>query len=236
MQASPHRTFALALLVAASFVPPAGATVDAETVPTFPRPQVLELALRAYRCAESRGEVSKPTLAVIDYSLPSTEKRLWILDTDTGAVLQQELVAHGRESGELMAERFSNEYESYQSSVGFFVGRDTYFGSHGLSLRLAGLEPGFNDHADGRAIVMHGAWYVSEDHISRWGRLGRSLGCPAVAPEVTARVIERLRGGAALFAYADEPVWLERSPYLRCDAAALPKRLAASAERNAATP
>lgn len=206
---------------------------DTATATTAPRAEVLTLALRAYRCAQSRGEVSKPTLAVIDYSLPSTEKRLWILDTESGRVLQQELVAHGRESGDLVAERFSNAYASYQSSVGFFVARDTYTGSHGLSLRLAGLEPGFNDHADGRAIVMHGAWYVSEDHIARWGRLGRSLGCPAVAPEATASVIERLRGGAALFAYAPDPNWLERSPYLRCDPKALPTRVAGAAPETA---
>jgi hypothetical protein len=202
--------------------------IASDVAPSLPRPEVLALALRAFRCAASRGEVTKPTLALIDYTLPSTEKRLWILDTETGRVLAQELVAHGRESGDVVAERFSNATESYQSSVGFFVGRDRYYGSHGLSLRLAGLEPGFNDHAEARSIVMHGAWYVSAEHIARFGRLGRSLGCPALAPEVASSVIDRLRGGAALFAYANDPDWLERSPYLSCDPATLPTRVAST--------
>jgi hypothetical protein len=193
-----------------------------------PPPGVLDLALRAYRCAHSRGEVSKPTLALIDYALPSTEKRLWLIDTDSGHVLQQELVAHGRGSGELFAEQFSNEPSSYQSSLGLFIAKDSYVGKHGLSLRLQGLEPGINDQADARAIVMHGASYVSEAHVARWGRLGRSLGCPALDPGVTAGVIERLRGGAAVFAYAADPDFLRRSPYLRCDESQLPTRVAAA--------
>jgi hypothetical protein len=196
-----------------------------------PPPDVLDLALRAYRCAQSRGEVSKPTLALIDYALPSTEKRLWLIDTDSGRVLQHELVAHGRGSGDLFAEEFSNEASSHQSSLGLFVGRSAYAGEHGLSLRLDGLEPGINDQARSRAIVMHGAWYVSEAHVARWGRLGRSLGCPALAPDVTAGVIERLRDGAAVFAYGSDPDFLRRSPYLRCDESRLPARVASARQR-----
>ena len=191
-----------------------------------PNPEALDSALRAYRCARSRGEVVRPTLAVIDYTLPSSEKRLWLIDTESGRVLQHELVAHGRGSGDLFADRFSNEPESYQSSLGLFVARGVYAGEHGLSLRLDGLEPGINDQASSRAIVMHGAWYVSEAHVARWGRLGRSLGCPALAPEVTASVIERLRDGAAVFAYGPDPRWKQRSAYLRCDAPAPAPRVA----------
>lgn len=192
------------------------------------REEVLDLALRAHRCAASRGEVLRPLLAVIDYSRPSTDRRLWMVDTTSGRVLRQELVAHGRGSGDLFAESFSNEHESHQTSLGLFVGRNVYQGEHGLSLRLIGLEPGINDKAYERAIVMHGAWYVGEDHVARWGRLGRSHGCPALAPEVTASVIEGLRDGAALFAYADDPEFLRRSAYLRCDPEALPSRVAAA--------
>ncbi len=209
MGGSSRRVAALLLCLAAS-----PALADA---PTPPQPEVLELALRAYRCAQSRGEVAKPTLALIDYARPSSEKRLWLIDTDTGRVLEQELVAHGRGSGLLFAEQFSNEPSSYQSSLGLFVAKGTYFGKHGLSLRLEGKEPGTNDLAGARAIVMHGASYVGEEHVARWGRLGRSLGCPALDPQVTARVIDRLSGGAALFVYAPDPVWLARSPYLRCE-------------------
>lgn len=187
---------------------------EAPTAP--PRREVLDLALRAYDCARSRGEVSKSTLVVIDYALPSTERRLWVVEPGSGRVLQHELVAHGRGSGDVFAGRFSNEPQSYQSSLGLFVGRDAYHGEHGLSLRLDGLEPGINDQARHRAIVMHGAWYATQRHAARWGRLGRSLGCPALDPAAAPGVIEHLRDGAALFVYAEDPEWQRRSRYLRC--------------------
>jgi len=187
-----------------------------DAVGSLPRPHVLAAALRAYGCALAREELARPVLAVIDYSLPSTERRLWVIDLDAGRATRHELVAHGRGSGELMAEQFSNLEGSHQSSLGLFVTRATYRGRHGLSLRLAGLEPGVNDRAESRAIVMHGARYVSEAHAERWGRLGRSLGCPALDRDVAAEVIAELRGGAALFAYAEDPEWLAASPYQRC--------------------
>lgn len=214
--ASIARLLAVAVLCAPATIASAAASAGA------PRSEALDLALRAYRCARARGEVAQPTLALIDYSLPSSERRLWLIDAESGQILRNELVAHGRGSGDLFADHFSNEPDSHQSSLGLFVGRGTYVGEHGLSLRLEGLEPGINDQARSRAIVMHGAWYVSEAHVARWGRLGRSLGCPALAPEVTAPVIERLRDGAAIFVYAADSQWQQRSAYLRCDDAPPP--------------
>jgi len=181
-----------------------------------PRSEVLSLARRAYDCAAARGEIRRPLLVVIDYSLPSTERRLWLIEPTTGRILRHELVAHGRESGLVFAERFSNRPSSKQSSLGLYVTAEVYRGKHGTSLRLEGLEPGFNDAARERAIVMHGAEYVTDDHVTRFGRLGRSLGCPAVDPRVAGDLIQTVRDGAAVFVYAPERDWLDGSRYLSC--------------------
>jgi hypothetical protein len=165
-------------------------------------PQVLTLATRAADCARRQGLLDGfRHLAVIDYSKPSTEPRLWVFDVATGRLLFQELVAHGRNTGEHLAQRFSNVEGSKMSSLGLFQTTETYYGSNGYSLRLRGLDEGFNDNAMARAIVMHGAPYVSEAIAERLGRLGRSWGCPAVRSEVARTVIDTLKGGALLFAY-----------------------------------
>jgi hypothetical protein len=188
----------------------------AEAAPAA-NPQVLALATRAADCARRQGLLDGfRHLAVIDYSLPSTQPRLWIFDVDRGRLLYQELVAHGRNTGERLAERFSNVEGSKMSSLGLFQATETYVGSNGYSLRLRGLDAGFNDNALARAIVMHGAPYVSEAIAERLGRIGRSWGCPAVRPEVARTVIDTLKGGALLFAYYPDRKWLSESPMLRC--------------------
>ena len=180
-------------------------------------PKVLELAARAAECAGKQGLLDgQKHLAVIDYSRPSTEPRLWIFDLARQRLLFQELVAHGRNTGEGLAQRFSNVEGSKMSSIGLYQTAETYYGSNGYSLRLRGLDPGFNDNALSRAIVMHGAPYVSQAIAERLGRLGRSWGCPAVRTEVARTVIDTLKGGALLFAYYPDRNWLERSPYLQC--------------------
>ncbi len=180
-------------------------------------PQVLTLASRAADCARRQGLLDGfRHLAVIDYSLPSTQPRLWIFDVARGRLLHQELVAHGRNTGERLAERFSNVEGSKMSSLGLYQATETYYGSNGYSLRLRGLDAGFNDNALSRAIVMHGAPYVSEAIAERLGRIGRSWGCPAVRPEVARTVIDTLKGGALLFAYYPDRKWLAESPLLRC--------------------
>jgi hypothetical protein len=162
---------------------------------------VLHAALGAYRSAADAGVVRRAVLTVIDYSLPSHALRLWVLDLSRGAVLAREFVAHGRGSGEDVAYRFSNSTGSYQSSLGAFVTAGRYEGKNGLSLRLEGLNPGLNDHAMARGIVVHGASYVSEDMIRRSGRLGRSEGCPALSPTAAPRIIDMIEGGSVLYAY-----------------------------------
>ena len=180
-------------------------------------PKVLGLALRAAECAVVSNAVSRlSTLTVIDYSKPSTEDRLWVFDVPGRALLYQELVAHGQGSGDDRATAFSNEPESHRSSLGLFETGDSYVGSNGYSLRLRGLERGFNDRAFERAIVMHGAPYVSEAFIRTTGRLGRSWGCPALAQGIAREVIDTIKGSGLLFAYYPDQRWLEQSGFLSC--------------------
>jgi len=169
------------------------------------RPQVLRLALRARARAEARGETTSPLLTVIDYSRPSREPRLWVLDLARDSVLEHTLVAHGRRTGDDLAERFSNRRGSLESSLGTFVTGESYSGKNGYALRLRGLDRGVNDNAEARAIVMHGAEYVTGAFIARVGRLGRSQGCPALDPAVARRVIDRIKGGTVVFAYYPDP-------------------------------
>ena len=176
--------------------------------------RTLEMALHAYGCARQRGEVERPLLTIIDYSLPSTEKRLWVLDLDRSQLLFHELVAHGRRSGENEARAFSNMVGSHQSSLGVFRTGADYAGEHGVSLHLEGLEPGINDRAEERAIVLHGASYVSEQFVERFGRIGRSFGCPVVRSAIADSLIHTIRGGTLLFAASPDSSYAARSTYL----------------------
>ncbi|MFI5395322.1 MAG: murein L,D-transpeptidase catalytic domain family protein [Candidatus Binatia bacterium] len=184
----------------------------------WPHREVLDLAMRAYRCGRVEGQFDSPILTVIDYSLPSTEKRLWVIDLAKPQVLFHELVAHGQNSGEAYAVDFSNRPESRQSSLGLFRTDDVYDGRHGESLRLVGLEPGINDRAEERRIVMHGAAYVNPRVAQRFGQLGRSWGCPTVDRTVLPQIVRRIKEGTALFAYYPDPRWLRQSHFLQCDA------------------
>lgn len=175
-------------------------------------PEALRLAAQALNCADPLAE----RLAVIDYSLPSSEPRMWVFDLHHHALLFEELVSHGQGSGDALAETFSNTPESYQSSIGLFRTMNSYYGRNGYSLRLDGLEPDVNDLAFERAIVIHGAHYVSDDFIAQTGRLGRSHGCPAVREDITYPLIDSLKENQYVFAYYPDAEWLATSTYLRC--------------------
>jgi L,D-transpeptidase catalytic domain len=178
---------------------------------------ILDLAMRAVTCGVASGDlVAPPTLTVIDYSLPSARPRLWVFDLRSGQLLFKELVAHGRNSGVAVAEHFSDEMGSRRSSLGLFRTADTYVGQNGYSLRLDGLEPGFNGQARARAIVMHGADYVDVTVASARGRVGRSWGCPALREAVARQLIDTVRDGSVVFSYYPDPVWLANSRFLRC--------------------
>jgi hypothetical protein len=177
--------------------------------------KVLDLALGAASCASRAGLVEDPaTLTLIDYSKRSADRRLWVFDLRSGRVLHHELVAHGQGTGGDLASAFSNAPDSHQSSLGLFLTADTYVGRNGYSLRLDGLDPGFNDRARERAIVMHGAPYVSDDFVRAQGRLGRSWGCPALGEGVARTVIDRIKGGNLVFAYYPDQAWLNGSRLL----------------------
>ncbi len=178
----------------------------------------LELAVTAMHCATAHGMSASQRLAVIDYSRPSTEPRLWVFDLQQRKLLYRELVAHGRNSGDNFAHAFSNTEGSLQTSLGLFRTLDTYNGNNGYSLRMDGLEAGFNDKALERAIVMHGAPYVSADLARKQGRVGRSWGCPAVRSGIARQMIDTLKGGQFVFSYYPDPHWLAASRYLHCDA------------------
>jgi hypothetical protein len=204
-------------MAAAAAASPDAATLGAELAISAPSAdaRVLGLAAHAYTCARKSGQApDSHTLSLIDYSRPSTEPRLWVFDLDRKTVLFNEWVAHGRNSGDNVATHFSNAPGSLMSSIGAYVTADTYIGHNGYSLRLRGLESGFNDNALERAIVMHGAPYVGTTSIHSQGRLGRSFGCPAVRPDIARQLIDTIRDGSFVFAYYPDRTWLQQSNLL----------------------
>ena len=189
---------------------------------------IFAMALGAASCAVQSGDITDlTTLTIIDYSRPSTAKRLWVFDVKRRTLLYEELVAHGSGSGDNLARAFSNESNSHQSSLGLFRTDETYVGKNGYSLRLHGLDTGFNDHAYDRAIVMHGAPYVSDDVARTQGRLGRSWGCPALREGIAREVIDTVKGTGLVFAYYPDPAWLTASKYLGDCGGAAPESLSA---------
>jgi hypothetical protein len=150
-------------------------------------------------------------LTIIDYSLPSTQERFFIIDLKNLKVLKESLVAHGKSTGELCSENFSNNIQSHQSSLGFFITEDTYKGKHGYSLRLKGVEKNINDNAEDRSIVIHGADYVSKSYIEKYGRIGRSFGCPALPVDQNEQIIDLIKNNSCLFIYYPTIEYLNKS-------------------------
>lgn len=177
-------------------------------------PNVLRLSLIAYQHARKRGIGAKPFLTVIDYSKPSTEKRLWVFDLKKEKTLFHTWVTHGKNSGGLTPSSFSNRPGSLKSSIGVFMTDEPYVGGNGYSLRLRGLEHGVNDNALKRDIVIHGAWYVNPDTIRRYGQIGRSWGCPAVSANLSRSLIDTIKEHTIVFAYYPDSHWLSNSRFL----------------------
>lgn len=175
---------------------------------------VLRLSLVAYTNAHKRGLVTKPLLTVIDYSKPANEKRLWVFNVKSNKTLFNTWVSHGKNSGGINATSFSNSPGSLKSSIGVFVTEQTYDGKNGYSLHLKGLERGVNDNAYNRDIVIHGAWYVNPDTISRYGQIGRSWGCPAVSKTLSTPIINTIKDDTVVFAYYPDRSWLSHSQFL----------------------
>lgn len=173
-------------------------------------------AMKGYNYLKDHNRLHNPgIITIIDFSKSSDEKRLFILDVLTGKVLFKTLVAHGRNSGQELAKSFSNAASSFASSLGFYITSDTYIGKHGYSLRLNGCERGFNDNAYKRAIVVHGADYVSESFIEQNGFLGRSHGCPAIPTALSKNIIDVIKDGSCLFIYSPVKTYITQSALLK---------------------
>lgn len=157
---------------------------------------------------------NKELLTIINFEQPSTEKRFYTIDLASKVVKFHTYVAHGRNTGENLAKKFSNTLHSNQSSLGFVVTGETYYGSKGYSLRLDGKERSINDNVRNRAVVIHGADYVTESWIKRYGRLGRSQGCPALPPDLNKEIIDTIKGGTAIFSYYPETEYFKSSAYV----------------------
>jgi hypothetical protein len=182
--------------------------------PSYPSYDVFAMSLKGYHKLNASGKLKKDIITVIDFSKSSNEKRLWVIDLNTRQVLFHDYVAHGRNSGNEFARKFSNLSQSHMSSIGFYLTGETYNGKHGLSLRLDGMDPDFNHNARSRAIVMHGADYVSEDFIKKYGRLGRSYGCPSVSVDISDQLIDTIREGSIMFIFYPDENYLKKSNLL----------------------
>lgn len=177
-------------------------------------PAVLKISLTAYLKARAQGLDRKELLTVIDYSKPSNERRLWVIDIKNTKVLFNTWVAHGVNSGGLKATTFSNIPHSLKSSLGVFVTASSYSGGHGYSLRVQGLEHGINDNAYNRAVVFHGAWYAGADIAKTRGMLGRSWGCMAVGEDTIKPLVDTIKNNTVVVAYYPDQHWLKSSPYI----------------------
>jgi hypothetical protein len=175
-------------------------TLDSNSF-SLPKFDVFLAAFQGYEEIQQQGRLQNELLTVIDFSLPSTEERLWVIDMSCQRIVLKSLVAHGRNSGLAYATDFSNENESFKSSLGFYLTGEVYNGKHGVSLRLDGLEYGVNHKARERAVVVHGADYVNQKLAKRQGYIGRSLGCPAVPIEVHLQLIQLIKNKSCLFIY-----------------------------------
>ncbi len=182
-------------------------------------PEVFDKAYLGFQNLKKAGKLDADAhlLSICDFSLSSTQKRLWVIDLNEKKILYNSLVAHGKNTGEEFAQKFSNTESSYQSSLGFYITETTYNGSNGYSLKLLGMDAGYNDAALQRAIVMHGADYVSEDFIKSQKRIGRSWGCPAVPRALAEPIINTIKGKNCLFVYYPDVDYLSQSKWLKAE-------------------
>jgi hypothetical protein len=178
---------------------------------TLPNLETFIKAYEGYSVLENQAKVENTTLTIIDFSFSSTKERMWVIDMENKKVILQTLVSHGMNSGKEFAKSFSNQNESFKSSLGFFITGETYNGKHGISLKLDGQEYGLNDKARERAVVVHGADYVSKRLANKQGYIGRSQGCPAVAPEVASKLINTIKNKSVLFIYHPTRMYVSKS-------------------------
>ena len=174
--------------------------------------EAFDLAMKGFDKLDFKN---KSIISIIDFSLPSTAKRMYVIDLAKKKLLYHSIVSHGRNTGENYAVNFSNRHGSFQSSLGFYRTENTYMGSNGYSLVINGLEKGINDQAKARAVVIHGADYCSEQIIKSTGRLGRSYGCPALPRELNRPIVNTIKDGTMLFIYANSPQYFAKSTVVK---------------------
>lgn len=169
---------------------------------SLPSLKSFSIGFEGFELLKEHGKIRNNFLTIVDYSLSSKANRLWVIDMNENKIIFNTLVAHGKNSGKDFATHFSNSLNSNKSSLGFFATGETYIGKHGLSLKLDGLENGINNNARQRAIVVHGADYVSKNFINQENRLGRSQGCPALPVGLSKKIIEIIKNKSCLFIYS----------------------------------
>lgn len=184
--------------------------------PSRPAYDVFQKGINGFKKLKMEGKIpnNKNIISIIDFRLASSEKRMWIIDINSLEVLHHTYVAHGKNTGVKYAKKFSNTPESLQSSLGFYVTAESYYGKHGLSLRLDGQENGFNNNARKRAVVLHSADYASPGFVQSQGRLGRSFGCPAIPPKDHKKIVNLIKEGNCLFIYYPDENYLGQSKYV----------------------
>jgi len=176
--------------------------------------EAFHLAYQGWIDLKDSLDLKQNIITVVDFSQPSTKKRFYLIDMESKSIIFQDYVAHGKNTGNLWAKNFSNIPNSNQSSLGFYKTAETYYGKHGLSLRLEGLETGINNLARKRAIVIHSADYAEEKFIERYGRLGRSFGCPALPARNYQKIVDKIKEGSLLFIYSPQEEYLKNSTVL----------------------
>ncbi|CAM3068721.1 Uncharacterised protein [Legionella steigerwaltii] len=186
-------------------------------------PLVINKVLTSLKCATEYNVDHNNILTIIDYSLPSNEKRLWVFDLNAKKLLFHTYVSHGIKSGTLLTNYFSNKFNSKASSIGVYQTQQAYYGRDGLSLRLDGLDRNFNDNASGRSVVMHSGWYVEERFIKKYGRPGRSWGCPALPLENSQAIINTIKDKSLLVIYYPSDAWFAKSKFLNCEKNSAPQ-------------
>jgi hypothetical protein len=180
------------------------------------RDSVINKVLTTLECANEYNVAHNNIVTIIDYSLPSNQKRLWVVDLNANKLLFHTYVSHGIKSGFLLTNNFSNKHNSKASSLGVYKTEKSYYGHEGLSLRLEGLDRTFNDQASRRSIVMHGGWYMDENFIKKYGRPGRSWGCTALPLTVSQSIINTIKEQSFFIVYYPNEQWLSKSRFLHC--------------------
>jgi len=179
------------------------------------KPEAYRFGLMGFEALQSRGLVINDSLlTIIDFSLPSSQHRFFVINLTNNQIVYKSLVSHGRNSGDLYANRFSNKLQSQESALGFFITGKSYHGGQGYSLQLQGVDTGYNDHSLVRGIVIHAARYATQDYVTRYGRLGRSFGCPALPPELSRPIINLIKDGSVLFSFYPDQTYINHSVIL----------------------